>query len=120
MLLMALDDPQARTDPAICAAMRRMIQEIETFDPRGDASDLAFRSAQMVGTLRRSLAGSKPGDFHRNLWLASQIEDFERRWSSSAEIGGHFDMFRRDSRRFVAMIKKQLPAVGKQSRWNPA
>ena len=117
---MALDDPGTRTDPAMSAAIRRMLHEIESFDPRGDASDLAFRSAQMVGTARRCLAGGKGRDLHRNLWLASQIEDFERRWSSSAEIGGHFDQFRRDSRRFAAMMAKQIGAGRDANRFRAA
>ncbi|WP_118856057.1 hypothetical protein [Sphingomonas mesophila] len=108
--MMTIDRPLDCPDPAISVAMLKLIEAIETHRPDEDPVTLAFRSAQLVGTVRRCLATGPRRDLHHDLWLATELEDFERRWNSSAVIGGRFDLFARDSRRFLAMIDERMGA----------
>ena len=117
---MRFNKPLPCPDPAISVAMLKMLNAIDSHRPGGDATTLAFRSAQLVGTVRRCLAKSSPRNLHCDLRLAAAIEDYERRWSSSALIGGRFDLFQRDSRRFLAMLEERLRTGAKGEYWSAA
>ena len=117
---MPYDRPLPCPDPAISVAMLQMLEAIEAHRPGGDATTLAFRSAQLIGTVRRCLVTSEPRNLHCDLRLAAAIEDYERRWSSSALIGGSFELFKRDSRRFLAMIEDRLRTDAKGGFWSAA
>lgn len=104
--------PSSCPDPAISVAMLKMLDAIEAYPEKPDASALAYQSAHLVGTVRRCLATSGKQNLHRDLWLSSALEDYARRWNSSAVIGGHFDLFQRDSRRMMAMIDEGMCAQG--------
>lgn len=111
-----LHRPLPCPDPAISVAMLKMIEAIEAHRDKPDASALAFQSAYLVGTVRRCLAAGGNHNLHRDLWLSSELEDYARRWSSSAVIGGRFDLFQRDSRRMMAMIDEGMRAEGLSGR----
>lgn len=88
--------------------MLKMLHALDAHRGTEPAGELAFRSAHLVGTVRRCLALVESTDPHRDMWLSAAIADYERRWSSSAVIGGRFDLFRRDTRWLIATIGRWL------------
>jgi len=105
---MGLHAPLDCPEPAISLAMLKMLNALDGYGKGCNASTLSYRSAQLIGTVRRCLATSRQRHHHADLMLASAVADFERRWSSAATIGGRFDLFERDSRRIVGMIAQRL------------
>ena len=117
---MAMRTPLPCPDPAISAAIRQLEDAIQTFGDRADASTLAYRCAFLVSTVRRCLVASARTNLHCELRLAADVEDFERRWSNSAVIGGHFDLFERDSRRFLRVLRQRLGTQPGSAQWSAA
>ena len=104
-------DELRRQHDAATQLMSGITGQIGAYRGPDDAYRLTLGIAQLIGLVRVHLMIE---DLHDIGGLAEQLEDYARRWSSSAGIAARFDDFHDETRRLFAALKTRAKRENRQ------